>query len=196
MKSIIQPIVKISAIILLLACTSHANAQTHIKPFAGIGLTRGGDEVNPKVQGENYYRPAKVSGFLHAYIGGLYMPTSDQAFSLSLGFQGGTVKESGERKRYEFSRFPLEAAYRRNIFGDFGFGVGLRKSLGTKVRMPNAERAYEPDINSDLGYFGEVRFGLGEDFSLFARYTIEKFKVSNVGKVDGNHAGLYIEFAR
>lgn len=187
---------RLVAALILSTLVFTAQAQTPIKPFIGIGLTGGGDEVSPAVPGENAYRPAKTSGFVHAYLGGMYMPSANQGLSLSVGLQGGTVNESGKKKRYEFSRYPVELGYRQRIFSELGVGVGLRKSLGTHIRMPNAERAYEPEIKSGLGYFGEVRLGLGEDFSMYARYTVERFDVSNVGKVNGNHAGIYLEFAR
>jgi hypothetical protein len=181
------------------ACSfaSSVQAQTVIRPLVGIGYVRGSEEVSPKVPGTPRQSPARVSGFLHGYVGGSYLPSVNTAVELTVGFQGGATKD-GQTYTYEFTRVPVELGYFYEPMDGLSLGGGVRKSISPKLSRfkYSAEKAYEPSITSNVGAFVQVKAGSGDHVSLSLKYVFEKFKSPQLGDINGNHFGIYLEFAR
>lgn len=74
-------------------------------------------------------------------------------------------------------------------------GGGVRKSLSPSLKVKPSEKAYQPSFKSDVGLFAAVKVG-GEHTSLVLKYVVEGFKSPELGEINGNHFGIYLEFAQ
>ena len=161
-------------------------------PFAGMGLTYGGDQVSDTVPFENSSSSSLHGGALIDFRAGFEYQTlnSPWSFQVSLGYH--VAKVAAKNGSLTFGRIPLEVLAHWDVSNSWRFGGGLRKALSSKVHTSGLGDGYaqEQDYTSSIGIVVEAETFFSPQLGLKLRAVSEKYKPQVGGKeIDGSHVG-------
>ncbi|MET0334804.1 MAG: outer membrane beta-barrel protein [Rhizobacter sp.] len=186
---------KLALVAAVLTMAGQAAQAWEVRPVVGLGLTYGGDTL-VDVHYTNGDSTKVRAGGLIAFNGGIEVRFSDLVSMQGLiGYHVDSA--SADNGDIRFERFPIE------VLGHFRLTDWLRIGGGGRYTQAKFRASGEAlnyvqntDFQQTVGAVVEAEFFPYKTIGIKARYVSEKFKPKRGGgpAVNGNHAGIYINY--
>lgn len=185
---------------LLMTMSSGAWAQQAggtLKPFVGMGLTFGGEDL-ATAQYSNGTSYTVTTGGLVDFRGGLEyrLINSPWAVQAVLGYH--TDSSDATNGKFQFSRIPVELIAMADMSEQWRIGFGVRKATSAKVSTSGAavnqtSFGRSTTFQSNVGVLFQAEYKIGPQFGLQARYVSERYQIqfNQPVEVDGSHVGIF-----
>lgn len=190
-----------AALLALSAVSAQAQsepAMTPVRPYLGIFLTAGGDNL-ATVQVQNAFgdienRRIEAGGLVDLKAGIEFL--LNPAFSMrgTVGYHIDAI--SAENGDMRFSRFPFEVMAIWHPGPPLHLGLGMRFATGASLSGSGAAAIRTIDYDADPGIVleGEYQFSPAVGVALRLVSESYKAKVPFAGKFDGTHVGIGLNF--
>jgi hypothetical protein len=176
------------------ATATPAQAQSSglpVRPFVGIGLTGGGDEL-ATVQFTDGSSDSISAGGLVEFKAGVDWRVAGP-FSLRGSF-GYHVDDSTARNgSLRFERFPLELLAFWHGSDRFRLGAGVRKATSARVSSSGQAGGINGNFSASLGTVFEGEYFYSPHMSVYGRGVAETYKINGF-EFNGNHVGVGVNF--
>lgn len=190
----------LTSLILAASLIPAAQAQQHggtLKPFVGIGLTFGGEDLATAeyTNGTTY---TVTTGGLVDFRGGLEyrLINSPWAIQAILGYH--TDSSDATNGRFQFSRIPVELIAMADMSDQWRIGFGVRKASSAKVStsgdaVTQTRYGRSTTFESNVGVLFQAEYRVSPQLGLQARYVNERYqlKLSQPEEKDGSHVGVF-----
>ena len=180
-------------------------APKGLRPFVGVGLTRGGDtlmRIHNDATGarDNDITRIRAGDGLDLRVG-LSMRLGSLPWTLQMAVAYHNDQENGQDDtKYRFRRVPVEATLLWHATDRARIGFGVRKATNPVAKIDNGrlegmtERFDAKDkAKASTGFILEGEYAVTPSWSLKGRYVYETFRAKDdpdADKVKGDHLGI------
>lgn len=190
----------LASMILAASLVPAAQAQQYggtLKPFVGIGLTFGGEDLATAEYSNGSTYTVTTGGLVDFRAGLEYrLINSPWALQAVLGYH--TDSSNATNGKFQFSRIPVELIAMADMSDQWRIGFGLRKASSAKVStsgdaVGQTVFGRSTTFVSNLGVLFQAEYRVTPNFGLQARYVNERYQIkfSQPQEVDGSHAGIF-----
>lgn len=185
---------------LLMTMSSGAWAQQAggtLKPFVGMGLTFGGEDLATAEYTNGSTYTVTTGGLVDFRAGLEYrLINSPWALQAVLGYH--TDSSNATNGKFQFSRIPVELIAMADMSDLWRIGFGIRKASSAKVStsgdaVGQTVFGRSTTFESNVGVLFQAEYRVTPQFGLQARYVSERYQIkfSQPVEVDGSHAGIF-----
>lgn len=188
------------AVLIALAIASVGVAQAQapaptngLRPFLGMGLTFGGDDLQTVAYTDGSSETVKAGGVVQLTGGVDYRINSE--FSLQTSISYHVDSTSGSNGSVTFSRIPLELIGYYNVSNEWRIGVGARYVSSVKLSGSGVINYVGASYDNTVGALVEGEYLVNDKLGLKIRYVSEKYTNSwDKTKKSGNHIGGFANY--
>jgi len=177
---------------LSIAAQAQSRPGSGFRPFVGLGITAGGDEL-ASVDFSNGTSTSVHAGGLIDVKGGIDV-LLDGPFSMQLSLGYHVDSADGSNGSYTFSRMPLELLGYVSPTDKFRLGVGVRSALDPRISSSGVLAGHNASFTSTLGVILEGEYFVLRSLGIKLRAVTEKYKGKGINSgltFDGTHGGVY-----
>lgn len=185
---------------LLASMSSGAFAQQAggtLKPFVGVGLTFGGEDLATAEYTNGTTYTVTTGGLVDFRAGLEYrLINSPWALQAVLGYH--TDSSNATNGRFQFSRIPVELIAMADMSDQWRIGFGVRKASSAKVSasgdaIPQTQYGRSTTFDANVGVLFQAEYRVTPQFGLQARYVNERYqaKLNPPVEKDGSHVGVF-----
>lgn len=177
------------------AMAQDAPAASQLRFLLGAGLTAGGDRL---LTAENQGRidtDIRAGRSLAVNAGGDYRVNSNVSLQATVGYHVANTSFFSFLGEASFHRYPLEVLAYYNTGPQWRVGGGLRYLINPRLESNGVFGEESESFDNSVGGVIEAEYLLRSRVGIKLRYVHETIKAKELlGKVDGSHVGLFVNY--
>jgi hypothetical protein len=190
-----QHLLAIASLLATLAATvatpAAAQSGLPVRPFVGMGLTGGGDELATVQFTDGSSKSISAGGLIEFKAGVDWRMAGPFSLRGSFGYHVDNTTASNGSMRFE--RFPLELLAFWHGSDRFRLGGGVRQATSARVTSSGQAGGINGNFTASLGTVFEGEYFFSPQMSVYGRGVAETYKINGF-EFSGNHVGVGVNF--
>jgi opacity protein-like surface antigen len=169
-----------------------AQAQTPtVRPFLGIGLTGGGEELASFLRTDGRTDTVTSGGLVEFKAGVDWHLSGPYSLRGSVGYH--VDNSTANNGSFRFDRFPFELLGFWRGGNNFRLGGGLRQATSARTSGSGLASGLDRTFSASLGLVVEAEYFFSPGLSVSGRGVSETYRLNGVD-FNGNHVGVGLNF--
>jgi opacity protein-like surface antigen len=180
------------ALVALAALGAPAQAQTpSVRPFLGIGLTGGGEELASFDLSSGRTDTVTSGGLVEFKAGVDWHLSGPYSLRASVGYH--VDDSTASNGSFRFERYPVELLGFWSGGNNFRLGGGLRQATAARTTGSGLASGLDASFSASLGLVVEAEYFFSPRVAVSGRGVMETYRVNRVD-ISGNHVGVGLNF--